>query len=214
MSVFFFMNQGVFTVRIFLPCCIFIFLVMPLDIYFLSNIVVWASNFAALIIGCLYCYRTGFPSYLRIFPFYLFVSFAVEIFANKYLRSYLPFPPSDDQLMAGKVLYNLFTVFETFIFTYFLWQLIRSTQIKKITIGLFILFLVYFVTSSVFEGMYYSNDPAILFESVIIIFLCLTFFRELFTRPEPMDLLREPSFWLVTGIFFYLATIFPLFLTG
>jgi hypothetical protein len=57
------------------------------------------------------------------------------------------------------------------------------------------------------------NDLAVLFESIIIITLCLTFFRELFARPEPVDLLKEPSFWLVTGMFFYLATIFPLFLT-
>jgi len=88
---------------------------MPLDIYLLSNIVVWTSNFAALIIGCLYCYRVGFPGYLRIFPLYLFVSFAVEFFANKYLRSFLPFTLAGDQLLIGKILYNLFTVFETYL---------------------------------------------------------------------------------------------------
>jgi hypothetical protein len=187
---------------------------MPLDIYFLSNITSCLSNLASLLVGCLYCYRAGAPGYLRIFPLYLLVSIAVEFFANKYFRILLPFHLDDVKLVVRQVSYNFFTVFETVVFIYFLYQIIRSTQIKRLAIGLFILFLIYFITSTVVGGLYQFNDMAVFFESVIIVFLCLIFFRELFTRPEPVDLLREPSFWLVTGIFFYLATIFPLFLAG
>jgi hypothetical protein len=95
-----------------------------------------------------------------------------------------------------------------------LFQITRSVTIKKLTILLLSLFVLFFIKFAVADGLGSTiNDLAVLFESVIVITLCLTFFRELFARPEPVDLLREPSFWLVTGIFFYLATIFPLFLT-
>jgi hypothetical protein len=47
-------------------------------------------------------------------------------------------------------------------------------------------------------------------ECPIIIIPCLTYFRQLFTTREPADLPKEPSLWLVTGIFFYLVTIIPI----
>ena len=186
---------------------------MNIDIHFLSNIAIWITGLIALITGCLYCYREGLPGYLKILPVYLFVSNGIEVFAvpNLSVIFQLHFSPME-QSSLRHLLYNLFTVFETFIFAYFLYQIIRSAQIKKLTIGLFSLFLIYFIKSSLSDGLYHNNDPAVLFECIIIIIPCLTFFRELFTRPEPIDLLKEPSFWLVTGIFFYLATIFPLFL--
>jgi hypothetical protein len=53
--------------------------------------------------------------------------------------------------------------------------------------------------------------PVVL-ECVIIMIPCLVYFRELFTAKEVINLFTEPSFWLVTGIFFYLATVFPLFI--
>ncbi len=187
---------------------------MHIDIYIFSNIIVWITNLLALIIGCLYCYRKNLPAYLKIFPFYLFVSIGIEVVANPYLRpifKLLAF--STHQSLISNVLYNFYTVFETFAFTYFLFQVIHSVTIKKLTILLLCLFALFFIKSYLANDLYIINDPAILFESVIIITLCLTFFKELFTRPETVDLLTEPSFWLVTGIFFYLATIFPLFLT-
>jgi len=186
---------------------------MHIDIYFFSNVIVWITNLLALIIGCLYCYRKGFPDYLRIFPFYLFVSIGIEVIANPFLEpifKLLAF--STHKTLTGNILYNFYTVFETFVFTWFLFQVIRSGSIKKITILLLSLFVLFFIKSSLANGLFDINDLAILSESIIIITLCLTFFKELFTRPEPIDLLKEPSFWLVTGIFFYLATIFPLFL--
>lgn len=188
---------------------------MPSDIYLFSNIVSFLASLAALIVGCLYCYRAGYPGYLRIFPVYLLVSIAIEFLANNYYRSWLPFHLDDVKITVKEILYNSFTLFETVVFIYFLYLIIRSTLIKKLAIGLFILFLVYFTGSTLIgKGIYQFNDLAVFFESVIIVFLCLVFFRELFTRPEPIDLLRDPSFWLVTGIFFYVATIFPLFLTA
>ena len=169
----------------------------------------------ALIIGSLYCYRAGLPGYLKIFPFYLFVSIGIEVIAHPYLRAVFKLLPSSaHQVAISFILYNFYTVFETFVFTWFLFQVIRSGAIKKITILLLFLFILFFTKSALTVGLGNSvNDLAVLFESVIVITLCLTFFRELFARPEPVDLLKEPSFWLVTGIFFYLATIFPLFLT-
>jgi hypothetical protein len=78
-------------------------------------------------------------------------------------------------------------------------------------IALVVLFSVFFTFYSLQTDLGRKfNVLSIILESLIIIVPCLTYFRELFTGKEPVDLTKQPSFWLVTGIFFYLAAIIPL----
>jgi hypothetical protein len=183
------------------------------DIYFISNVTNWIVALLALAVGVFYCYRSFNPPYLKIMPFYLLISIGIEILVNRFLNQLLDFRPFGDQANARNALYNLFTPFELLIFSYFFFQVIQSLRVKKIVILLICLFAIFFVQYSVRQGLGYPNDIAVIFESVIIIIPCLTYFRELFARDEPVSLLREPAFWLVTGIFFYLATIIPLYMT-
>ncbi|MDO6429696.1 hypothetical protein Q4E93_03830 [Flavitalea sp. BT771] len=164
-------------------------------------------------VAILYCYKRFNPPYLKIMPFYLLVSIGIEILVNRFINQLLDFRPFADQADARVTLYNLFTPFELIIFSYFLYQVIRSPMVKKMVLILVCLFAIFFVQYSLQNGLGYSNDIAVVLESVIIIIPCLTYFRELLAWNEPVNLLREPSFWLVTGIFFYLATIIPLYMT-
>lgn len=184
------------------------------NIYFISNVVNWIANLLALTVAILYCFRSFNPAYLRIFPLYLFVSIGIEAMVNPFINKFFDFEPfAGHQPYIMNIFYNLFTPFELFIFSYFLFQVVRSLRIKKILLVLICLFSIFFVQYSLQKDLGAFSNIAVALESIIIIIPCLTYFRELFTRTEPVDLLREPSFWLVTGIFFYLATIFPLYMT-
>lgn len=185
---------------------------MPLTIYLISTISNLTGNLVALIIGLLYCYRRSSPPYLRIFPVYLFVSLAVEVIAGAFIGKVFHFSIfGDHQPYAKKVIYNLYTLFELYVFAWFLFQVLRSSLIRRLLIALVILFSIYFIFYLLQTDIGKKNNMSlIVLESLIIIIPCLTFYRELFTGKEPIDLLKTPSFWLVTGIFFYLATIIPL----
>jgi len=184
------------------------------NIYFISNITNWIANLLALGAAILYCFKRFNPTYLRIFPFYLFVSIGIEALVNPYMTKWLDYHPfSARQPYIMNLLYNLFTLFELLIFGWFLFQVIQSTAVKRTLITLICLFSIFFVQFSLQKDIGEFNNIAVALESIIIIIPCLTYFRELFTRTEPVNLLREPSFWMVTGIFFYLATIFPLYMT-
>ncbi|HVU53708.1 MAG TPA: hypothetical protein VHD83_01580 [Puia sp.] len=188
---------------------------MPTDIYFISNVVNWIINLVAFIIAVCYCYRSLNPSYLRIFPLYLFVSIAVELLVNSYLRIFGIQPFGSRQDYARTAIYNLYTPFELFAFAWFLFRIIQSPQIKRLLIASLMLFCLFFIIYSLQTDIGKTlNVIAIVLESLIIIIPCLTWYRELFTRNEPVNLLKEPSFWLVTGIFFYLATIIPFYVTS
>lgn len=189
---------------------------MPTDIYFISTVANWLTNFLAFVVGVFYCYRTVNPPYMRIFPGYLFISLAIEVFVNHYFLLLLHSKPFGiHQQYATLTLYNLFTPFELFMFSWFLFQVIQSSLIKKVLIISLILFSFFFIFYSVQTDIGKKNNViGVVLESVIIIIPCLAYYRELFTRSEPVNLLREPSFWLVTGIFFYLATIIPFYVAS
>lgn len=167
-------------------------------------------------IGIFYCYRSPNPSYMRIFPAYLLISLATEFLGNSYILKLFNYQPfGSHQLYGAIVTYNLYTPVELFIFAWFLFQIIRSSRIKKLLIFLLMLFCLFFIIYSAKSDIGENiNVFAVILESVIIIIPCLTWYRELFIRTESVNLFREPAFWLVTGIFFYLATIIPYLVTS
>jgi len=187
-----------------------------MDFYNLSGMISIIANILTFAAGTFYCYRSYNPSYMRIFPAYLFVSVAIELLANSYvlkLFNYQPF--GDHQKYASLALYNLYTPFESFVFAWFLFRIVRSIRIKRLLIVLLMLsylfFIIYSAKSDIGEN---HNTISVILESIVLIIPCLTWYRELFTRSEPTNLYREPAFWLVTGIFFYLVTIIPFYLTS
>ena len=188
---------------------------MPADILSISHIVNWIINLLALVVGVLYCYRTINPPYLRIFPAYLFISIMVEFLVNSlFLRLFHLRPFGSYQPYVKFIMYNLYTPFELFMFAWFLFLIIRSSLVKRLLIASLMLFCLFFIISSVKNDIAKNiNTIAIVLECIIIIPTCLIWYWELFSRNEPVNLFREPSFWLVTGIFFYLATIIPLMVT-
>jgi len=188
---------------------------MHIDFYFISAVANLIANLVALIVAALYCYRSFNPPYMRIFLLYLFGSMLVEVLANSYVGNLFGFQIYGNSQYAQNVIYNLFTLFELFMFSWFLFGIIRSSLIKRILIALVIIFTISFICYCVWVDLgKYLNTLAVVVESIIIVIPCLTYFRELFTRNRPIDLLREPSFWMVTGIIFYLATITPVNFAG
>jgi hypothetical protein len=189
---------------------------MPMDIYHISGLISIITNVLALAIGVFYCYRSHNPPYMRIFPAYLFVSVAAEFLGNDDILKLFNYQPFGSHQLYGTIAtYNLYTPFELFIFAWFLFQIIQSSRIKKLLILLLMLFCLFFIIYSIkLDIGENTNIVAVFLECVIIIIPCLTWYRELFTRNESVNLFREPAFWLVTGIFFYLATIIPYLVTS
>jgi len=176
----------------------------------------WLFNLAALAIRIIYCSKDFTPGYLKIFLVYLFVSAAIEIPINTQISRFLHIKPfGSHQDHVRNIVYNLYTPFELFVFAWFLFQVVRSSLVKNFLISLLVLFSIFFIVYSTVTGLwtFYYFIPIVL-ECIIILIPCLAYYRELFTQPEHINLVRSPSFWFVTGIFFYLATIIPYNMTS
>jgi hypothetical protein len=114
------------------------------------------------------------------------------------------------------------SIVEFITFYIFFTKNIRSNRVKPvsnvaITIFLLLSFLFFLdslsSTSSTDMIKKWSFQLNI-FEFLLILIACLYFFYEQFTKQESVSLTGKSSFWIVTGVFFYVLVSLPFFLIG
>jgi hypothetical protein len=166
---------------------------MPLYIYFI------AISLLTSILS--YPKRRTANLYLKVFPFYLCITFIIECVGN-YRWSHR---------LSTATLYSLFGVFEFAFYFFVLHQLIKGKTAKKIVryvmVGYPILFLIniLFVQTAGFHSITYSIG------CLIVVSICIYYFFELFQATHSTNLLNEPPFWICTGLLFFYCCTFPYF---
>lgn len=147
------------------------------------------------------------PSYMKWFFIYSIVAFAgVSIVSViRYLKS-----NSDDTAMTVTIFSIYFHYF--FLAIFFRGILKKKTSKRILTIILIpsipiVLIIVYLNLSEPFglESFSVAN--------FFLIVYCAIYFWELFTSFPKYELLQEPSFWIVSGIFLSLGAIIPIHFT-
>jgi len=115
-----------------------------------------------------------------------------------------------------KIELNYLTLFvESFIYSYYIRRLITSNLEKKVifyTTLLFSSFFIFYYTK--FVLIYENLTMSIVFktqiyECVFILFISSLYLKNLLTRAPNFNLLKEPSFWIVSGITFTILGVLP-----
>lgn len=167
---------------------------LTLDIYFIA--------LCFLVSLSVYFTQTISYSYLKLFSPFLLLTLLLES-----LGSYLG--------TIGKnnvILYNFFSTFE---FCYYLWiisWIINDRKWKKIirmsipVYGLMAVVNILFIQKmKTFHTMTYAIG------CLLIVFFCIYYFFELFRVPKSEKLLKNPAFWICSGLLFFYCCGFPLF---
>lgn len=140
--------------------------------------------------------------YLRLFPLFLFLDMISE-FISYYLS------------MHGRwnlVVSNPFTVLAFCFYFFILRQVVNSPNAKKII--LYVLFIypvialinIYFLLkNAAFHSVTYSVG------CLLVVTICIYYFLELFQQTRMVSLVRQPAFWICSGLLFYFACSFPLY---
>jgi hypothetical protein len=146
-------------------------------------------------------FQKGVPRYFRLFPFFLAVMIAVELYGMS-----LNYKGSSNIL-----LFNFFGAFAFEFYLFILWNIIQRPLAKKIVLGILIAYplaalinILYIQTNS-FHSYTFSVG------CLLIVGVCVYYFLELFQLPKSIDLLREPAFWICSGLLFFYSCTFPLF---
>lgn len=108
---------------------------------------------------------------------------------------------------------NIFLLIEFIIIYHYFHQILKSKSKRK---SLWVI-SIFYISVTAFFWIYkktFNNNPDILFVPQAICILYPTFcsFFELLRNPSRIELISEPSFWLITGILLYFGCTLPLFL--
>ena len=111
---------------------------------------------------------------------------------------------------------NIFMVIEFIIFYHYLYHIISSPKKKLVMKFIFISFLSIILFSWIIMPFSFTHIllHSVVLESLCLIVPCLFYFYQLFATPEQLILKNHPSFWIVTGIFFYNCCSIPIFLSA
>jgi len=142
--------------------------------------------------------------YLRLFPFFLLLTLIIE------LISYYLFVK--EKKVTITMLYNFFSLFEFLFYMYVIREVIQSKLAKKIvfyTSGLYLLLVIlnflFIQKITSFNSMTYALG------CLLIVAICIYYFYELFQLSHSVSLVRQPSFWICSGLLFYYCCSFPIF---
>ena len=104
----------------------------------------------------------------------------------------------------------MFHYFSTIYFWAFLFCVVSNKQkipYMLLIFGLFFLLLLYFLfTYDLAQPMYHAFSIT----NFGLIVLCVIYYYQLFNNIPTLNLLKEPSFWIITGIFFGMSINVPL----
>jgi ABC-type transport system involved in cytochrome c biogenesis permease subunit len=151
----------------------------------------------AIVIGFFYLKKD--KPYLKIFPFFLLLTLAVEL-TGQYFQK-----PGQSNL----ILFNFFSVLEFCFYIYFFRESIPGERIRKrINIILYLTPVVCLLNIFLVQGTNQFHTYTYSAGCLLMVALGITYFYRLFKTEEQIDLLREPSFWISIGIiFFFICTL-------
>ncbi|HRO48051.1 hypothetical protein [Agriterribacter sp.] len=154
------------------------------------------------IVGAIVYFKKGTPVFLRALPVYLLITFTVE-----YIGQWM----NDN----GKVTVTLYNVFTTIEFIFYFWMLrymVKNPWAKKLLLHSLWLYPLLVILNKLFlqKGLQFHTITFSL-GGLLIVMATITYFFELFQFNKPVNLVREPSFWICSGLLFFYACTFPLY---
>jgi hypothetical protein len=146
--------------------------------------------------------RFHLPRHLRIFSILLGCTLLTEVFSVYGVKFF--------HLKSNVPYYNFFMLAEFWTYAFFYSLIIRIPWMKKVIIGflwgfpLFWLIVVFFVF-----GLRTWNSYLFIVGGVFTVCFSFSFYYQLFTNPEDVDLKTCPEFWIATGLIIFYTCNLP-----
>ena len=147
--------------------------------------------------------RRDRETYLRFFPLFLLIVCTQEAISG-YRQSI--------HILNNLFYYNPYTILVCCFYFLTVYWIIRSKKVKRIILVILFLYpliaainILFLQKADSFHSITYSLG------GLIIVALCVYYFFELFQAPANASLLRQPSFWICSGLLFYYSCSFPLY---
>ena len=164
---------------------------LPVYIYFLF--ISAAAGFVSL--------RSSIPMYLKLFPFFLLSSGICEYIGWQMGNHRIP----------NTALYNYLSTYECTFYLLMLRMMIVKKMFKTITLWVACAYPVFCLLNIyLIQGVHAFHSFSYCTGCLLIVLVCVYYIIELFQLPNTINLLKEPAFWICSGLLFFCTVSFPL----
>jgi hypothetical protein len=109
------------------------------------------------------------------------------------------------------LLFNIFTTFELVFYLFIIRFSIYNAKVKKIILWLLagypllvLIDILFILQPKTFHSITYSLG------CLLVVAACIYYFFEIFQSTNSVNLLKEPAFWICSGLLFFYCCTFPL----
>jgi|SRR6186713_272685 len=169
---------------------------MVFPIYFFFIAVSFLASLAVF-------FRRKSAVYLRLFPLFLALTILVEIVAFRLVNR---------KGGTNTALYNFFGVVEFLFYLFVLHEVIHNKRAKRVIFCVSLAYLAWVSINFIFIqkiNTFHTMDYAI--GCLLIAAVCIYYFYELFQLSHSVNLVRQPAFWICSGLLFFYTCSFPLY---
>jgi hypothetical protein len=170
---------------------------------------VW-FEIGSLLVGLACWYKLKRSVFIWFVPFLWFIV-SVEL-TGRYLRK---------ELHADNVgLYNISVPIEFLFYAFIFWSTFAIRIFRRLTGSFIILFFLFVIVNTLFiQGFKNFTTNVLKVGNFFMIIVCCLYFTELMRQEKQVQLLKEPMFWIATGVFLFNAgeifyTLFADYLIG
>ena len=160
------------------------------------------SIFVSFLASLIIYFQRKDDSYLRLFPPFLFLTLLVECAAMFNLV----------KGNSNRAMYHFFSLIEFIFYFYILSEIIKNVRMKRIVRIVIWVYAVLHLTNIIFVQKVYGF-PAMTYAlgCLLIVAISIYYFFELFQLPHSVTLVRQPDFWICSGLLFFYCCTFPIF---
>jgi len=114
--------------------------------------------------------------------------------------------------ISNHFLYNIVWGVQYMIIAYFYYHTLKSRVIKKIILGFFALFPIFFVINAFWiQGFYTFQTYSIVLGASFMLLFAVSYIWQVYISTETQSIFRDPIFWISLAWFFYYGLTAPYF---
>lgn len=164
---------------------------LPIYIYFLIP---------CILSGVTVYFQPNAPFYLKLFPVLLVLNIIVEVLS----------PWMVIRFGSSVELFNFYTAFELSCYIFILREIIVGPIARKIALHLIWIYPLFCIINIFFvQGLHSWHSLSYSIGNLLIVGYAIYYFFELFKRPKAINLIKEPAFWICSGLLFFYTCSFP-----
>ena len=151
---------------------------------------------------------------LNWFPYYTASLLIVTLSRNVYVFLF-PLERRKQTVRIDHFIDHIFTLVEIIILGNFFMKImvdVKKKRIIRMTILLFVMFFIYglrFSLISLKDINRVGINMTYTAEAIVLIFFCSLYFHQIFKSEPTLRLTNEPSFWVSTGVLFFMCGSLP-----